>query len=58
MEAIVNYNRSLDPGEFSHLDCGCKSVWTESLEDRRDCSDFFGDFVRVARTEGLPAVSS
>jgi len=34
MEAIVQYNRTLDPKAFDGLACGCKKEWEKILEEK------------------------
>lgn len=53
MEAIVEYNRTLELGALEGLDCECRVKWRKALEDGARFHDNLESFVLTAKREGL-----
>ena len=49
MDAIVEYNRTLNPGVFDRLDCQCKEDWKKEINSTRDFDRNLQDFLLTAK---------
>lgn len=49
MDAIIRYNKKLDPDVFKQLHCQCKEAWKEVLEIGSDYYENLRGFISVAK---------